>query len=143
VTIGVVTASILALLLSFTLAPGAFLRLALLLCPKEDVKRVEYLADFYCIPRRDRPRWVLGQMLRCVSEGPSARAYARKTHKSASERLRLVSVVTDVVEVSDGDTGIFVETANELDLVRTAMHDLDNGDFGRLGEGRPQPDEMD
>jgi len=88
-----VAAGVLTVVLLFVVAPGVFLRLALRLFPKDDVRRVEYLADFYCVPRRHRPSWVLGQLLRCVSEGPIAQARVRKERKSAAARVQTMSFI--------------------------------------------------
>ena len=47
-------------LLVFGFAPGAVLRLIVLVFPRDDPRRQELLAELYDVPRIERPFWVVG-----------------------------------------------------------------------------------
>jgi hypothetical protein len=49
-------------LLAFGFAPGAVLRLIVLLFPHDDPRRCELLGELYAVPRIERPFWVIEQL---------------------------------------------------------------------------------
>jgi hypothetical protein len=70
----------------FGLAPGAALRLILLMFPKDDPRRKELIAELYAIPRPNRPFWVAEQIEVATFEGLPGRLEARKTRKANQKR---------------------------------------------------------
>jgi MerR HTH family regulatory protein len=50
-------------------APGAVLRLIVLLFPKGDPRRLELLGELHAVPRLERPLWVLEQLEVALFEG--------------------------------------------------------------------------
>jgi len=66
-----------ATLLFWGFAPGAVLRLIILLFPKEDPRRRELLGELYAVPRIERPFWVIEQLEVGLFEGLRHR-YARR-----------------------------------------------------------------
>lgn len=64
----------------YALAPGVFLRLGLLLYPRDHDRCREFIAELHQIRYRERSLWVTGVILRCVFEGTSERvAFIRTT----------------------------------------------------------------
>jgi hypothetical protein len=56
-------------LLLYVFAPGVFLRLGLLLYPKEHERRREFIAELHQIKYPERSLWVAGVILHCIFEG--------------------------------------------------------------------------
>jgi hypothetical protein len=56
-------------LIVFGFAPGAVLRLIVLLFPRDDPRRRELLAELYAVPWPERPLWVAQQMEVAFFEG--------------------------------------------------------------------------
>lgn len=56
-------------LLIFGFAPGAVLRLIVLVFPRDDPRRKELLAEVYAVPRVERPFWVAQQLEVAIFEG--------------------------------------------------------------------------
>jgi hypothetical protein len=68
-------------LLVFGFAPGAMLRLIVLAFHPEDPRRRELLAELHCVPRIERPFWVIEQLEVALFEGIGSRrrySYARR-----------------------------------------------------------------
>jgi hypothetical protein len=77
-----------AVILAFVALPGAFLRLGVLLFPKDHERRCELVAELYHVPRWKRPVWVAGNLIRCFSEGPLVRIQAKQVKKAVYLRLK-------------------------------------------------------
>ena len=56
-------------LLVFGFAPGAILRMIVLVFPPEDPRRRELLAELHAVPRIERPFWVVEQLEVALFEG--------------------------------------------------------------------------
>jgi DNA-binding transcriptional MerR regulator len=65
-------------LLIWGFAPGAVLRLIVLLFPKDDPRRQELLGELYAVPRVERPFWVIEQLEVGLFEGLRHRSARRK-----------------------------------------------------------------
>jgi hypothetical protein len=63
-------------LLVWGFAPGALLRLIILLFPPDHPRRRELLGELYGVPRIDRPFWVAEQLEAALSEGLGGRLAA-------------------------------------------------------------------
>src|SRR4051812_14833621 len=59
--------------LGFGFAPGAVLRIVVLLLPKADARRRELIAELREVPRLERPVWVAEQFETCLFEGITLR----------------------------------------------------------------------
>jgi hypothetical protein len=77
-------------LLVYGFAPGALLRLIVLLYPRDHPSRRELIGELYASPRIKRPFWVAEQLETALSEGLCARI-ARHLHRSH----RLVATADD------------------------------------------------
>ena len=66
-------------LLAFGFAPGAVLRLIVLLFPRDDPRRQELLGELPAVPRIERPFWVIEQLEVGLFEGLRHRFVRRKT----------------------------------------------------------------
>lgn len=64
-------------LVVFGFAPGALLRLIVLLYPRGNLRRRELIGELYAVPRIERPFWVIEQLEVALFEGffPRIRAY--------------------------------------------------------------------
>src|SRR5690348_1781497 len=60
-------------LLIFGFAPGAMLRLIVLLFPRDDPRRHELLGELHAVPRFERPFWVVEQFEVALFEGLAKR----------------------------------------------------------------------
>lgn len=67
----------LTVLVAFALAPYLLVRVGSLLFPKDDARRAEMIAEYYVVPRRDKPFWALEQLVRGLIEGTAARLKLR------------------------------------------------------------------
>jgi len=56
-------------LLVFGFAPGAVLRMIVLLFPRDDPRRRELLGELHAVPRIERPFWVIEQLEVALFEG--------------------------------------------------------------------------
>jgi DNA-binding transcriptional MerR regulator len=65
-------------------APGAVLRLIVLLFPKDDPRRMELLGELHAVPRLERPLWVLEQLEVGLFEGLRHRWDRRTAHKQVA-----------------------------------------------------------
>jgi hypothetical protein len=72
-------------LLVFGFAPGAVLRLIVLLYRRENPRRRELLGELYSIPRIERPFWVAEQLETALSEGLRDRTAARRARRTAEQ----------------------------------------------------------
>jgi hypothetical protein len=68
-------------LLVFGFAPGAFLRLIVLLYNRENPRRRELLAELYRVPRIERPFWAAEQLETALFEGLCERLTARRARR--------------------------------------------------------------
>jgi DNA-binding transcriptional MerR regulator len=79
-------------LLVFGFAPGAVLRLIVLLFRRDDPRRQELLGELYAVPRIERPFWVIEQLEVALFEGLRNRFARRvpddlaRTHESLGYR---------------------------------------------------------
>lgn len=65
-------------LLLFGFAPGAVLRLIVLMFPRSDPRRIELRAELYVVPRIERPFWVVEQLEVALFEGIRGRLKPRE-----------------------------------------------------------------
>jgi hypothetical protein len=93
-------------LLAFTFAvlPGVVLHLAVLIYPKDHLRRKEFTAELYTVPYRKRPFWVAGNLVRCVFEGVpirvrSVRSRPKRAELSESELFQMALVYQERFEV--------------------------------------------
>ena len=75
--------TMLAFAVAFGFAPGAMLRIIVLLLPKTDARRQELIAELYAVPRMERPTWVFEQLEICLFEGITLRRRERMQRKAA------------------------------------------------------------
>jgi hypothetical protein len=68
-------------LLVFGFAPGAVLRLIVLLYPRDHPRRRELLGELYACPRIERPFWVAEQLGTALFEGLPGRFAARRAKR--------------------------------------------------------------
>lgn len=80
-------------LLVYGFAPGAVLRLIVLLYPRDDPRRRELLGDLYAVPRIERPFWVIEQLEVALFEG-LRRRFARRTPDALARVHERVDVFT-------------------------------------------------
>jgi hypothetical protein len=66
-----------AALLVFGFAPGAVLRLVVLIFRRDDPRRRELLGELYAVPRIERPFWVIEQLEVALFEGLRSRLARR------------------------------------------------------------------
>jgi hypothetical protein len=64
--------------LVFGFAPGAILRIAVMMFPGDDPRRKELLAELYAVPRWERPVWVAEQLEVTSFEGIAERRRRRR-----------------------------------------------------------------
>jgi hypothetical protein len=77
-----------AAVLVFGLAPGAVLRVTVLLYPHADERRRELIAELYMVPRWERPFWVAEQFETAAFEGLSSRLEERRARKEEHRKAR-------------------------------------------------------
>jgi len=70
--------TLMAALLIWGFAPGAVLRVIVLLFPKDDPRRRELLGELYAVPRPERPFWVIEQLEVGLFEGLRHRSGRKK-----------------------------------------------------------------
>ncbi|MDY7102133.1 MAG: hypothetical protein S0880_13180 [Actinomycetota bacterium] len=68
--------TLLAALAVFGFLPGVFLRMIVLVYPKDHPRRRELVAELYVVPRLERPFWVVQQLEVSLFEGLPARLSA-------------------------------------------------------------------
>lgn len=71
--------------LVFGFAPGAILRLAVLMFPSGNDRRRELIAELYVVPRWERPVWVAQQLEVTLFEGIAERLQRRKAARAPKE----------------------------------------------------------
>jgi hypothetical protein len=140
--VSLVGASLVAVLV-FVAAPGAFLRLGLLLYPKGHEKRAEFRGELHYVRRHQRPGWVAGQLLHCLRERPLVRLLALKWRHSikqvqrlwlrvvvlgAAGTLLLSVVITILVRLLNGAS----KTVSVLNPITWASAGLSNVNDGQL-----------
>jgi hypothetical protein len=69
-------------LLVFGFAPGAFLRLIVLLYNRENPRRRELIGELYSVPRIERPFWVAEQLETALFEGLRERMTAWRASRA-------------------------------------------------------------
>ena len=74
-------------LLVYGFAPGALMRLIVLLYPRGHPRRGELISELYAYPRIKRPFWVAEQLETALFEGSRARI-ARHLHRSLASRIK-------------------------------------------------------
>ena len=84
----------------FGFAPGAVLRLLVLVYPKESLRRAELIAELYLVPRIERPVWVAQQAEVAIFEGLPQRLRAMRTKRAElasfirrSKRTKIIVLV--------------------------------------------------
>ncbi len=96
-------------LLVFGFAPGATLRLIVLMYMKDDPRRDELIAELYVVPRTERPFWVMEQLETAIFEGLKDRLIWAATGRvidrwhlaSGVERHRLYPKTFDIPSDED------------------------------------------
>ena len=77
-------------LIVFGFAPGAVLRLILLIYPRGNARRKELVGELYAVPRLERPFWVAEQFEVAISEGLRDRILAWRLRR-ASDKTGIAS----------------------------------------------------
>jgi DNA-binding transcriptional MerR regulator len=89
-------------LLAFGFAPGAVLRLIVLLFPHDDPRRCELLGELYAVPRIERPFWVIEQLEVALLEGLRGRLARRKaddpTPTYSSRNILVLKVIERLLD---------------------------------------------
>jgi hypothetical protein len=124
-------------ILVFGFAPGAVLRLLLLIYPRGNPRRKELIGELYAVPRVERPFWVAEQFEIAIFEGLRDRFAAwrlgRAPRSVAGQQDDLadgVDVATRrvVFQVKFSDTG----TYRQVDILPAIVRADD------IAQGRPQ-----
>lgn len=84
----------------FGFAPGALLRLIVLLYPRDHPRRRELIGELYAYPRIERPFWVAEQLELALAEGLPGHF--------VSWRIRQPAFVPTVISREDAESVIFV-----------------------------------
>jgi hypothetical protein len=95
------------LLLVFGFAPGAVLRLIVLMYPPDHPRRRELIAELYVVPRIERPFWVAEQVETALFEGLGG-------HLTAWRAKRLVPVLVYVRHPTGGLVTLQLRLVAEL-----------------------------
>jgi DNA-binding transcriptional MerR regulator len=98
---------VLIVLFAWGFAPGAVLRLIVLLFPKGDPRRLELLGELHAVPRLERPLWVLEQLEVGLFEGLRHRWDRGRAHKQVAtpEPLEQRLLFADDVVIQPGRIG--------------------------------------
>jgi hypothetical protein len=81
-------------LLVFGFAPGALLRLIVLLYPRDHPQRRELIGELYAYARIERPFWVVEQLETALFEGVSGRLTAWRAKRTVPALVQLTHPAT-------------------------------------------------
>jgi hypothetical protein len=124
-------------LLVFGLAPGAVLRLIVLLFPRDDPRRRELVGELYRVPWIERPIWVVGKLELALSEGLGGRLRKAIKHRGPRRNRYLARRVLALAQQT-ADQAVMDARREARDRIALAQREADE----ILREARREAEEI-